>query len=524
MDAARKALVGMNEERRLAQLLMVGYPGTKPPSSLLRWIEERGIGGLKIFGWNAQDTKILAEAVRTAQDKALASSSSIPLLVATDQEGGWIRHVKGSTSESPGAMAIGATRSARDAYLAGYHIGKELSLLGIRMNFAPVADLATEPDSSIIGPRAFSDDPELAARLASSFAKGSLAAGVIPTAKHFPGHGATRLDSHGALPKVDVDPATFRQRELRPFAVLAKAAIPAMMTGHLAFPLLTGKPEPASLSRALIQGELRGRLRYRGLVITDDLYMAGASAGSSMLDTCLSAIKAGNDMILLSSLPDFDGNLWAGLSKAYGSDAEFRMRVDESAVRILATKLLHLGPAGAAGLLPDPGTVEAVLPDPEAQAFFADLAWRSVTLVKGSAHAFAPEGPVLIAAPFGEFLDLGASRYSDARLFRFSGGLASAADPDELRAFSGALEEAEAAIICVGSGSGLQFAEAARRSGKEFAVISVLSPAIIRHIQGARTILAVYHYAPACLEAGFLALSGRIPARGRLPLSARTMR
>jgi len=528
MEAAKKAVAAMPAERRIAQLLMVGYPGVEPPPSLLRWIGERGLGGIKIFGWNAQDTKILAEAVELSQKTALESPGSIPMLVATDQEGGWIRHVKGSTSESPGAMAIGATRSERDAYLAGYHLGGELRMLGITMNFAPVADLATEPDSSIIGPRAFSDDPRLAARLSLAFAKGSLAAGVMPTTKHFPGHGATKLDSHGILPEVKVDWATFRKRELYPFALLAKAKVPAMMTGHLAFPLQTGEPEPASLSAVLIQGELRERLKYSGLVITDDLYMAGASSGASapasILETCISAIRAGNDMILLSSLPEYGGRLWSGLLKAYGSDPEFRKRVDESACRVIAAKLVHLGPIGAPGLLPDPATIESRLPSPRAQAFFADLALRSATRVKGSAKAFAPSGSILIAAPFGDFLSLGAERYPRSRPFRYSGGLAASANSAELADFSRALEGAAGAIVCVGSGSGLQFAEAARRSGKPFAVISVLSPAIVRHIEGAEAIIAVYHYAPACLDAGFQVLAGAIPARGRLPLSARTMR
>ena len=209
-------------------------------------------------------------------------------------------------------MAIGATASSRDAYLSGFYLGRELRALGITMNFAPVLDLATAPESSIIGPRAFSDDPVLAARLGIAWARGSIAAGVIPTVKHFPGHGATVLDSHGILPRIDIDQSTFLRRELYPFEQAVKAGLPAVMSGHLAFTQISGS-EPASLSRQMIGGFLRERLGFDGLVITDDLYMEGALDGDGILETCLKAIRAGNDLLLLSSAPTEDGKLWKGL-------------------------------------------------------------------------------------------------------------------------------------------------------------------------------------------------------------------
>jgi beta-N-acetylhexosaminidase len=332
--AAAAWIESMADEEILSQLLMVGYAGTSPPPSLMRWVEARGIGGVKIFGWNAEDTTALAVAIRTIQKKALEGEASIPILMATDQEGGWIRHVKGRTSESPGNMAIGATGSARDAYLTGFHIGEELRVLGITMNFAPDIDIATNPESTIIGPRAFSDNPALVAKLGLAWARGSLAAGVIPTAKHYPGHGATPLDSHGSLPVIDIDETTFTRRELFPFETLVRGGIPAIMSGHLAFPRITGDPKPASLSRTLVQGYLRDKLGFSGFVITDDLYMAGALGPNSILDTCIDALMAGNDMILLSVSPEPDGALWKGLLARYRKDEAFRSRAKEAAGRV----------------------------------------------------------------------------------------------------------------------------------------------------------------------------------------------
>ena len=505
---------------------MVGYSGDEPSASLLDWVERYGIGGVKIFGWNAEDTTALAEAIASIQKRALARADALPVLFATDQEGGWIRHVKGRTSESPGNMAIGATRSARDAYDAGYHIGRELRVLGITMNFAPDVDLATNADSVIIGPRAFSDDPELASKLGLAYARGSLAAGVIPTAKHYPGHGATPKDSHGSLPVIDVSQATFLRRELAPFARLARAGVPAMMSGHLAFPKVAGDGEPASLSPVMLMNNyLRSRLGYRGAVITDDLYMVGALGRNSILETCQAALMAGNDMLLLSVAPSLDGSLWQGLLAAYKSDAAFRARVREAAGRAIALKLRYLRPLGAKGLVPNPPAVAAALPDPAAQVFFAGLARRSVSPLgpKGKLP-FRPHGKVLIAGPFDTFLSLGRKTYPNAASFQFSYRPEDHADPAELGAFRASLQGCSGTIVCVANAAGLEFAAAARDAGVPVAIVSVLSPA---HAAGADSwaaaSVAVYHYAPACLKAGLDALAGAIPARGRVPLSRATM-
>ena len=519
---AVRAIDSMNDEAILSQVLMVGYRGTSPSESMLRWIGERGLGGVKIFGWNAEDTGILSQAIASLQSKALDSGSGIPLLVATDQEGGWIRHVKGSTSESPGNMAIGATRSSMDAWRTGYYLGKELKILGINMNFAPDVDLATVPESSIIGPRAFSDDPELVSRLGLAFARGSMAAGVIPTAKHFPGHGATALDSHGSLPVVQIGPATFARRELLPFTRLASGGVPAMMSGHIAFPGVTGNRIPASLSAKLIEGTLRLGLGYDGLVVTDDLYMAGADTPEGILGTSIQAFTAGNDMILLSSEPEFSGQLWTGLLARFRKDKGFASRIRKAAVRVLATKLVRLGSWGKGGLVPEPRQAALSLPDPKAQAFFADLARRAATLVGPSRSIpFRPTGKVLLAAPLSSFILLGRTAYPDSEGFLYSGGFGGGdASTDELLEFSRAVSGCDAVIVCVGTRAGRQFAQTARSQGKPVALVSVLSPIRISSTEWAAAAVAVYHYAPSCLKAGFAVLTGQLKARGRMPLSA----
>ena len=159
----------------------------------------------------------LAENIGLMQEKASRTKLRIPLLTATDQEGGWVRHIKFNTSETAGNMSLGASGIASDSLMSSLYINRQLKVLGINMNFAPTVDLFTNHDSTIIGTRAFGDDPDKAGILGSAFLSGSEAAGVIPTVKHFPGHGDTSLDSHGKLPVINVDFETLKKRELVPY-------------------------------------------------------------------------------------------------------------------------------------------------------------------------------------------------------------------------------------------------------------------------------------------------------------------
>ena len=169
---------------------------------------------------------------RSAADTRLG----IPLFIATDQEGGWVRHVKSKTSITPGNMAIGASGLPYDAYWSGYYIGQELKSIGINMNFAPTVDVYSNIDAHVIGPRAFSQDPLETAQLALAYFKGMEETGVVSTAKHFPGHGNAAEDSHGILPRIDISFDTLWERELLPYRYLIDRDLPTVMSGHLSLP------------------------------------------------------------------------------------------------------------------------------------------------------------------------------------------------------------------------------------------------------------------------------------------------
>ena len=520
-ERAASLLAAMSDEEVLGQLFMMAYPGDAPSELLYQWIEKRGLGGVKIFGWNAEDSDKLAVAIASIQKASLARGEGIPLLIATDQEGGWIRHIKGATSETPGNMAIGASGRPYDAYWSGYYIGRELDALGVNMNFAPAVDLATRPKSSIIGPRAFSAQPEEAAALGVAYFRGLDDSGTIATAKHFPGHGDTDLDSHGILPVIYIDENTLWNRELVPFRTLAAEGVPAVMSGHLNFPLITRDGKPASLSRHFMTELLRKRIGFSGVAVTDDLLMAGASGQGNLSQACYEAIDAGNDLLMASRIMAFDDPAWNRLLSAYRSDPSFHARVQEAVKRVLVLKLRYLRPKGPKGLVPDLKRLSERLPDKEGAAFFADQAYRGATAFNAEALPFKANGGakrLLLVSPLPDFFKAGAAAYPGAAAFKYSYRPEAAALWAELAAFEKAARAADAVVVCVTNEAGMDYVERARTLGKRVAVVCLLSPEPLSRLRKGEAAVAVYGDSLSCMEAGFAVLSGKEKAQGRLPL------
>ncbi|MDR2607531.1 MAG: glycoside hydrolase family 3 protein [Treponema sp.] len=503
----------MSDEEALAQVFMLGWVGAEPSPLIMDWIRDRHIGGVKIFGWNTGDTRRLAQTVGELQKVSLAGTYGIPLLVATDQEGGWIRHVKGSTSETPGNMAIGASGVPRDAYLSGYYIAKELALLGINMNFAPTVDLFTNRESTLIGTRAFGSDPVRTGILGAAFMKGQQAAGVIPTAKHYPGHGDTGLDSHGVLPRIDASFEVLWDRELSPYRIMAKEGLPAVMSGHLSFPNTQAADAPASLSSYFLDEVLRERIGFKGIIITDDLMMNGATTWAGSLSRAArQALMAGNDVIMLSKTPSLFDPVWTTLREAMKTDEAFRNRVRDACRRTLKLKLQYLRGETSVPPVPDLKKIESELPDPKGSAFFLDLAARSVTVIRPAAIPTNAEkaGRVLLAGRYEDFFQAGRKAFPGAVSYWYS----SSRGTSELVSYA---RNADTVIFCLSDGTDLPMLRSLEPLKKRIIVLSVLNPVYLEQVSWVDAVLAVYSYAPESFVAGFSVILGRVPGRGRLP-------
>ncbi|MDR0526967.1 MAG: glycoside hydrolase family 3 protein [Spirochaetaceae bacterium] len=524
-ELARAMLSEMSDEEALAQTFMLGWRDSNgsPSELILEWIKKRRIGAVKVFGWNTNDVKFLAKNIGNFQKLAL--ESGIPLLVATDQEGGLVRHVRGDSSKTPGAMAIGASGFPEDAYRSGYYIGRELALLGINMNFAPSVDLFTNHDSLLIGPRSFGDDPVKAGIFGEAFARGQLAAGIIPTAKHFPGHGDTALDSHGVLPFINVDFETLWKRELIPYRMLAKAGIPAIMSGHIAFPKTKAGREPASLSSYFLNEVLRERIGFKGLIVTDDLAMNGATAGAgSLSQAAKTAILAGNDIIMISQTPSLDAPVWTALVDSMRNDGNFREKTRRAALRVLETKLKYLRGPNAARSVPNPALIETGLPDKEGASFFLDLSARSVTVV-GAKEGVIPlpaskAGKVLlVAGNAGETDDQRVQNFFKAGRIAYPGAPRAWWNAMQRGAVLNMARECSVILFYLEKKDDLDMLNAFRGLGKRVIVLSVLSPSNLNQIDWVDAKIAVYNDSWGSLLAGFSVICGTIDAQGKLPFS-----
>ena len=278
----------MSLARLAAACLLPGFAGLEPPDWLREWIE-RGLGGVILFARNVADPEQLA-----ALTEALHAERP-DLLVAIDEEGGDVtrlEHERGSSY--PGNFALGVVDDVALTERVGAAIGSDLAEVGVNVDFAPVADVNSNPRNPVIGIRSFGSDPELVARHVAAFVRGMQEAGVAACAKHFPGHGDTELDSHHELPTVggDLDAA------LLPFRAATDAGVRAIMSAHIRVPELDDAP--ATVSRRILHDLLREELGFTGLVVTDALDMKGVTATVG-IEAAPRALAAGADALCLGA-------------------------------------------------------------------------------------------------------------------------------------------------------------------------------------------------------------------------------
>lgn len=310
-----RILEGMSLEDRVGQLFMLafiadsrGVPRLEVDSEVRRLIETVRPGGVILFGPNIRDPEQTRRLVRDLQD-----ASALPLLIAVDQEGGVVSRL--TTSEEmpatvvPSARRVGLVGDEELAYRVARATGRELRALGITMNFAPVADILTNPGNPVIGSRAFGTDPELVSRMVAATVRGLQDSGVSAVVKHFPGHGDTALDTH--LQSVTVPHSLDRLRavEFAPFASGFAAGADGVMTAHVSLPNVTGDHTPSTLSPLVLRELLRGEFGFEGLIVTDSLIMGALASGHGLPGITeerlpLLAFQAGADVLLYPPRPE----------------------------------------------------------------------------------------------------------------------------------------------------------------------------------------------------------------------------
>src|SRR4030043_432243 len=379
-----KTLAKMTLEEKVGQMIAWRYNGrfvnrdSETLRELVDLVVKEKVGGLIIFAGEVYET---AHLTNFLQEKA-----RVPLLIAADFEWGAAMRINGTTLFPP-LMALGATDSEDLAYQMGKITAIEGGALGIHMNYAPVVDVNINPDNPVISSRSLGEQPERVGRLAAAFIRGCQENGMIATAKPFPGHGDTALDSHNLMPAIKADIVRLEEVELYPFAQAIRAGVESVMTAHLFVPALDPTPGlPATLSPLILIDLLRKKMGFKGLIVTDAMDMGGVTTAFSAREAALKAVQAGVDMVLLP--PDLPGVIDA-LAQAVKEGIIPESRINDSAYRVLELKA-RLG-------LPDNRYVDiSLLPRKIASPPHLEQAGRtfekSVTLVQN-------EGGVLPLTP-----------------------------------------------------------------------------------------------------------------------------
>ncbi|MFE6460732.1 glycoside hydrolase family 3 protein [Streptomyces cinereoruber] len=488
------------------------------------------VGGIIYFTWahNTRDPHQIADLSNGIQQAALAQPTPVPVLISTDQEHGIVCRVGEPATLLPGAMALGAGRSHADARRAAEIAGAELAALGIRQNYAPVADVNVNPANPVIGVRSFGSDPRAVAGLVAAQVKGYQRAGVAATSKHFPGHGDTAVDSHYGLPTITHTREQWEELDAPPFRSAIAAGIDSIMTAHIVVPALDPSEDPATLSRPILTGILRERLGYDGVVVTDALGMEGVRTKYGDERVPVLALKAGVDQLL--NPPKLDV-AWNAVLNAVRTGELTEARLDESILRILRLKaklgLFRRAYVTRAG-------VERVVGSKTHLAQADRIAEATTTLLlnEGGLLPLRPSRhrSVLVvgADPASPSGTTGPPTTTLAAALRELGFTATAL-PTGTAPTTTKIDEAVAAaagkdVVVVGTynvtATSTQRTLVARlaATGVPVVTVAIRNPYDVAHLTGQRATLAAYSWTDVELRAAVRVLAGRAEPRGRLPV------
>jgi beta-N-acetylhexosaminidase len=321
-----------HQQSAIGQLLIIGFDGAEISPRLASLLKRIQPAGVILFARNLQTPQQTWQLLSDCRKCVDA-----PLFTCVDMEGGKVDRLRESVGPTPSAAEVYASGDRKLFRKHGQIIGDNCRALGFNVNFAPALDLALEASSSVMGSRAVSADPKEVVKYACEFLRGLADASVIGCGKHFPGLGEGKLDSHHDLPIIQKPYRRIWQQDLVPYRSLRKE-LPMVMVSHAAFPALTTKPIPASLSPRWITDVLHKAIGYRGLIVSDDLEMGGVVKAAPLGEAAVQFIRAGGDLALVCHLEERVIEAFDALARAYGNDAKFRRRADEAAANVARFK------------------------------------------------------------------------------------------------------------------------------------------------------------------------------------------
>lgn len=536
----RKWLKGMTLRDEVAQLVFIAFHGEAPNSrtreyrKFMHLIREVKVGGLILV--NVSNGRVVGK----AEPYALATFlnrmqrlTRVPLMVGGDFERGASMRVDGTTI-FPHAMAFGATGEPAYSRYEGEVTAREARAMGVHWVYYPVADVNNNPDNPIINIRSFGENPQDVAAHVKAFIEGAHADKrnyILATAKHFPGHGDTAVDTHLNLASITADRARLDRVELVPFRAAIEAGVDSIMTAHIAVPALAPADLPATLSPAILTNLLRQQLGFKGLVVTDALEMGGIAKGFTSGEAAVRALEAGADTLLMPA--DAEAAIKAVVA-AVEDGRLTRQRIRDSVVKILAEK-------ERVGLdrkrFVDVEAIGDVIDSPEANEKAQEIANRAITLVRDN------NGMIPLAAPDRVcYVVLGEGRYSaggqvfaqevrkrvhNAAVTTLDSSM-SRTDVDaalvRLTSCESYAVAAYASVAAYRGSAGLagelpHAVDTLAGSGKPVVLIAMGNPYLLRNFPGVTAYIAAYSTVQPSEIAAVRALWGEIDIRGHLPVS-----
>ncbi len=334
-----KIIENMPLKKQVGQLFVLGFTGSDFEHSLGKKMNTLYPGIIIVFGRNIKTLNQIRQLNFKAQKTAL-KNSKIPLLIAIDQEGGKVIRIKTSPS-LPSARTLALTNNHALVQEVGYVTGRLMTTLGFNMNLAPVVDISDTDYTDFLGNRSFSNKKEIVNKMSTAFSRGLVNAGVLPTAKHFPGHGGIKTDSHISTPYKQITLTELLFNDLEPYKEMQNHRIPfAIMASHISYPLIDPSKRPASFSPLILKNVLRKGLGFEGILLTDDIQMGGAkSTRLSIGDRAVQAILAGNDLIMVGWNYRDQKTAIQSVIKAVQKGQISRKRIKKSLHRILSYKM-----------------------------------------------------------------------------------------------------------------------------------------------------------------------------------------
>lgn len=492
---------------------------------LSRLVKERKVGGIIFFQGDVFETAYFIN--------KLQSYASIPLLISADFERGVAMRIENTTS-FPYIMALGATRDTQLAFEMGKVIAREGRALGVHQNYAPVVDVNNNPMNPIINVRAFGEDPQLVSSLAGAFIRGMHEGKMISTAKHFPGHGDTDVDSHADLPILTFDRGRIEKLELVPFKDAINRGVMSIMIAHLSLPAYdTVKGLPSTLSPNIVTKLLKNDLQFKGLIVTDAMDMRGVTKAYSNSEAAVLAVKAGNDVILMPPNEEVAIDAIIGAVKRGEIPIE---RIDGSVRKMLGVKAwLGLHKNRYVSL----DTIFSVVGAKEHRRLAKEIARKSITLVKN-------DGGILPLQKFGSLrlmslvvsdnaVPTTGDRFNSQVRMRYPGlqtvRVDTRSNREEYDSVFKMLKRADLILapiyVRVRSGQGtiglqpqqVEFLSRVLKSGKPVVAISFGNPYLLSDMKTVKAYLCAYSDADVAVDAAVEAIFGEIDVGGKLPIT-----